>query len=81
VLQEALNEVYVTYLLSVYLDEEYFQDKTIKEWLSQHHGANCIAEYKYSEVGYVADRKTILELTNSSPRLTHPTIYKIFLSP
>ena len=32
VLQEALNEVYVTYLLSVYLDGEYFQDKTIKEF-------------------------------------------------
>jgi small-conductance mechanosensitive channel len=31
VLQGELNEVYVTYLLNVYIDIEYFQDKTLKE--------------------------------------------------
>ena len=39
--------------------------------------SNC----KLSLVGYGADRKTILEFTKYDPRLTHPTIYKIFLSP
>lgn len=32
VLQEELNEVYVTYLLSVYLNEELFKNKTLKEF-------------------------------------------------
>jgi small-conductance mechanosensitive channel len=31
VLQEELNEVFVTYQLSVYIDEEYFKNKTLKE--------------------------------------------------
>ena len=31
-----------------------------QKWLSRIYGATCIAEYKYSEVGYVVDRKTIL---------------------
>lgn len=31
VLQGALNEVYVTYLLNVYMDVEYFKDKSLKE--------------------------------------------------
>jgi small-conductance mechanosensitive channel len=31
VLQGELNEVYVTYLLNVYIDMEYFKDKTLKE--------------------------------------------------
>jgi small-conductance mechanosensitive channel len=31
VLQGELNEVFVTYLLNVYIDVEYFKDKTLKE--------------------------------------------------
>ena len=31
VLQGELNDVYVTYLLNVYIDVEYFKDKTLKE--------------------------------------------------
>jgi small-conductance mechanosensitive channel len=31
VLQEELNEVFVTYQLSVYIDEEYLKNKTLKE--------------------------------------------------
>jgi small-conductance mechanosensitive channel len=32
VLQGELNDVYVTYLLNVYIDVEYFKDKTLKEF-------------------------------------------------
>jgi small-conductance mechanosensitive channel len=32
VLQETLNEVFVTYQLSIYIDEEYFKDKSLKEF-------------------------------------------------
>ncbi|ACK72813.1 MscS Mechanosensitive ion channel [Gloeothece citriformis PCC 7424] len=32
ILQEQLNEVYVTYIVNVYVDEAYFQDKTLREY-------------------------------------------------
>lgn len=36
VLQETLNEVFVTYVLSIYIDEEFFKNKSLKEFEQIH---------------------------------------------
>ncbi len=36
VLQEELNDIYVTYQLNCYIDEEYFKDKTLQEFEQAH---------------------------------------------
>jgi hypothetical protein len=49
--------------------------------LSQHHGENRIWCYKTFGGGLRRGLKFIGFLSKSSPRLTHPTTYNIFLSP